>query len=254
MMFPMPASSKEIGEVKKEVRSTFDFISYDYDKLRGRIWEDLADFTSESLFLPKPSRDSLIVDLASGNARHAIYFTEKNEIRSVAIDFSTQLLSLAKKRVNSSNMRHMVALINADVTEIPLREESASDVLFVAAVHHLPTATERLKSMQETRRILFHGGRGVVTVWRKWQRRFARYFLGRHLRHLLGGKVDEDLGDIYIPWKSGHGATSVSRFYHLFSKRELEKLMSKSGFRIIKISKSSKKAGEGSFFTSIEKK
>jgi ubiquinone/menaquinone biosynthesis C-methylase UbiE len=254
MIFPMPPSFKETGEVKREVRSTFDFISYDYDKLRGRIWEDLADFTTESLFLPKPSRDSLVVDLAGGNARHAIYFTEKNEVRSVAIDFSTQLLSLAKKRVDSSNMRHMVALIDADVSEIPIRQESANDVLFIAAIHHLPTATERLKSMQETRRILVHGGRGVVTVWRKWQRRFVRYFVGRYLRHPLGGKATEDLGDIHIPWKSGHGATSVSRFYHLFSKRELKKLLSKSGFRIIKISKSSKKAGEGAFFASIEKK
>jgi len=249
----MPASPKEIGEVKKEVRSTFDFISYDYDKLRGRIWEDLASFTTEYLFLPKPSRDSLIVDLAGGNARHAIYFTEKNEVRSVAIDFSTQLLSLAKKRVESSNMRHMVALIDADVSEIPIRQESANDVLFIAAIHHLPTATERLKSLEETGRILVHGGRGVVTVWRKWQRRFACYFVGTHLRHPLGGNAT-DLGDIYIPWKSGHGATSVSRFYHLFSKRELRKLLSKSGFRIIKISKSSKKAGEGAFFASIEKK
>lgn len=250
----MPATSRKTIEIKREVRSTFDFISYDYDKLRSRIWEDLTEFTTESLFSPEPSRDNLILDLACGNARHAIYFTEKNHIRSVAIDFSTALLNLAKKRIKSSNLERMVALINGDASEIPLRQKSVSDVLYIAAIHHLPTASGRLKSMQEISRILTARGRAVVTVWRKWQRRFASHFIKKHLRHPLGGKAKGELGDIYIPWKSGHGTTSVSRFYHLFSRRELRKLLSKGGFKIIKISKSSKKAGEGSFFAYIEKK
>jgi ubiquinone/menaquinone biosynthesis C-methylase UbiE len=254
MRVSMPATSRKTIEIKREVRSTFDFISYDYDKLRSRIWEDLTEFTTESLFSPVPSRDNLILDLACGNARHAIYFTEKNQIRSVAIDFSAQLLNLAKKRLKSSNLERMVALINGDASYIPLRQGSVNNVLYIAAIHHLPTASDRLKSMREISRILGYRGRAVVTVWRKWQRRFAPYFIRRHLRHPLGGRADEDLGDIYIPWKSGHGATSVSRFYHLFSKRELKKLSSKVGFRIIKISKSSKKAGEGSLFASVEKK
>jgi ubiquinone/menaquinone biosynthesis C-methylase UbiE len=250
----MPTPSRKISEVKREVRSTFDFISSDYDKLRGRIWEDLTEFTTESLFSPRPNRNSLILDLACGNARHAIYFVEKNQIRSVAIDFSAQLLRLAKKRVKASNLGRMVALINGDASEIPLRQKSVNNVLYIAAIHHLPTASERLKSMQEISRILDYQGRAVVTVWRKWQRRFASHYIKTHLRHPLGGRAEEDLGDIHIPWKSSHGATSVSRFYHLFSNRELKKLLSKSGFKIIKISKSSKKAGEGSFFASIEKK
>ena len=250
----MPTPSRKIREIKREVRSTFDFISYDYDKLRGRIWEDLTEFTTESLFWPRPNRNSLILDLACGNARHAIYFAEKNQIRSVAIDFSAQLLGLAKKRVNSSNLGRTVALINGDASEIPLRQKSVNNVLYIAAIHHLPTASERLKSMQEISRILDRKGRAVVTVWRKWQRRFAPHFIKTHLRHPFGGRAEEDLGDIYIPWKSSHGATSVSRFYHLFSNRELKKLLTSGGFKIIQISKSSKKAGEGSFFASIGKK
>lgn len=245
---------KHSSTVKREVRSTFDFISYDYDKLRSRIWEDLTEFTTESLFTPNPSKDNLILDLACGNARHAIYFSEKHQLRSIAIDFSAQLLTLAKDRVTLSKMGRMVALINGDASNIPLRNHTINDVLYIAAIHHLPTASERLKSMQEISRILTVRGRAVVTVWRKWQRRFASYFIKRHLRHPLGGRSNGWIGDKYIPWKSGHGATSVSRFYHLFSKRELKRLLTKAGFKIVRISKSSKKAGEGGFFASIEKK
>jgi ubiquinone/menaquinone biosynthesis C-methylase UbiE len=250
----MPSDSIGSSEVKREVRSTFDFISSDYDKLRSRIWEDLADFTTASLFSGKPSRDNLVMDLACGNARHAIYFTKKYQLRSIAIDFSAQLLKLARNRVKSSKLECVVALIDGDASNIPLRDGSVKDVLYIAAIHHLPTASDRLKSMEEISRILSVRGRAVVTVWRKWQRRFASHFIKKHLRHPLGGEAEGELGDIYIPWKSGHGATSVSRFYHLFSGRELRKLLSKGGFKIIRISKSSKKAGEGSFFASIEKK
>ena len=250
----MLATSSRSSEVKREVRSTFDFISYDYDKLRSRIWEDLTEFTTESIFSPKPTRDNLVLDLACGNARHAIYLTEKYQLRSIAIDFSAQLLKLARKRVKSSKLEYMVALINGDSSNLPLRNGSIKDVLYVAAIHHLPTVSERLKSIEEISRILSVRGRAVLTVWRKWQRRFASHFIKKHLRHPLGGNVEGELGDIYIPWKSGHGTTSVSRFYHLFSRRELRKLLSKGGFKIIKISKSSRKAGEGSFFASIEKK
>jgi tRNA (uracil-5-)-methyltransferase TRM9 len=245
---------KDSSTVKREVRSTFDFISYDYDKLRSRIWEDLTEFTTESLFTPNPSKDNLILDLACGNARHAIYFSEKCQMRSIAIDFSAQLLTLAKDRVSISNMERMVALINGDASNIPLRNRSVKVVLYIAAIHHLPTASERLRSMEEISRILSVRGRAVVTVWRKWQRRFASHFIKKRLRHPLGSKVEGELGDIYIPWKSGQGEASVSRFYHLFGKRELKRLVSRAGFKILKISKSSKKAGEGSFFASIEKK
>jgi ubiquinone/menaquinone biosynthesis C-methylase UbiE len=250
----MTYRSSKTSEVKREVRSTFDFISYDYDKLRSRIWEDLSEFTAESLFSPKPSRDHLVLDLACGNARHAIYFTQKHQLRSVAIDFSSQLLRLAKNRVKSSRLECMVALINGDASNIPLRNRSINDVLYIAAIHHLPTASDRLRSMQEISRILSVRGRAVLTVWRKWQRRFASHFIKKHLRHPLGGKAEGELGDIYIPWKSGHGTTSVSRFYHLFSNRELRKLVSRAGFKVLRISKSSQKAGEGSLFASIERK
>ncbi|WXG42510.1 MAG: class I SAM-dependent methyltransferase [Promethearchaeati archaeon SRVP18_Atabeyarchaeia-1] len=249
----MPVNSSRESEIKREVRSTFDFISDDYDKLRSRIWEDLTEFTEEHLFSPELNKDDVVLDLACGNARHAIYIAGKHQLRCVAIDFSLQLLRHARYRVNTSRLERMVAVINGDASNIPLRTESVNGVLYVAAIHHLPTGSERLKSMREVSRIINDRGRAVVTVWRKWQRRFGLHFLRRHLRHPLGDKAHGELGDIQIPWRSGHGATSISRFYHLFSKRELGKLLSESGLKAVRISKSSKKAGEGSFFASVEK-
>jgi ubiquinone/menaquinone biosynthesis C-methylase UbiE len=250
----MPTISNKSSEVRREIRSTFDFISADYDKLRGRVWEDLTEFTVESLFSPKPRRDSLVLDLACGNARHAIYFAERYRVKSIAIDFSNQLLKLARVRVGSSKLERTVALINGEASNVPLRNQSVDNVLYIAAIHHLPTAEERLKSMKEISRILLAKRRAVVTVWRKWQRRFTLHFVMKYLRHPCGEGGGGELGDIYIPWKSGHGTASVFRFYHLFSERELRKLVSQAGFKMLRISKSSKKAGEGSFFVSIEKK
>jgi ubiquinone/menaquinone biosynthesis C-methylase UbiE len=250
----MPTSSIKTSEIKREVRSTFDFISSDYDKLRGRIWEDLIEFTTDSLYLPKRKRDERILDLACGNARHAIYFAEKYQLRGIAIDFSTQLLKLAERRIKVSKQGRMIALINGDASRIPLRRNSVAVTLYIAAIHHLPTNAERLESLREVSRTLVKQGRAVVTVWRRWQRKFASHFLKERLKRLVGRGSGGEFGDTYIPWGSDHGASSVLRFYHLFSKGESKKLVSKAGFRLIRISKSSKKAGEAGFFICIEKK
>nr|MDO8097939.1 methyltransferase domain-containing protein [Candidatus Njordarchaeota archaeon] len=250
----MPVNSSNSSAVKREIRSTFDFISSDYDKLRSRIWEDLIEFTTESLSPFKLSRDDLILDLACGNARHAIYFAEKYRLRGIAIDFSTQLLKLADKRIEAFKQEHMIALINSDASRIPLRRHSVDAALYIAAIHHLPTTTERLESLREISRTLIKRGRAVVTVWRRWQKRFTLHFLKERLKRSVGCGSKGEFGDIYIPWGTDHGASLVLRFYHLFSKRESKKLVSKAGFRLIRISKSSKKAGEAGFFICIEKK
>jgi len=250
----MAISSSKASEVKREVRSTFDFISSDYDKLRSRIWEDLIEFITDSLYLPKRKKNGQILDLACGNARHAIYFAEKCNLRGVAIDFSIQLLKLANKRIKASKQEHMIGLINSDASRIPLRYQSVDAALYIAAIHHLPTTAERLESLREISRTLIKRGRAVLTVWRRWQKRFASHFLKERLKRSVGRGSEGEFGDIYIPWGSDHGASSVLRFYHLFSKGESKKLIFKAGFRLIRISKSSKKAGEASFFICIEKK
>jgi tRNA (uracil-5-)-methyltransferase TRM9 len=250
----MASTSSRVSEVKREVRSTFDFISSDYDNLRSRIWEDLIEFTTDSLCLPKRKRDEKILDLACGNARHAIYFAEKYQLRGIALDFSTQLLRLASRRIRTSKQDHMVALINGDASRIPLRRHSVDATLYIAAIHHLPTNAERLESLLEISRTLVNHGRAVVTVWRRWQRKFASHFLKERLKRLVGRGSGGEFGDIYIPWGSNHGVSSVLRFYHLFSKGESKKLVSKARFRLMRISKSSKKAGEAGFFICVEKK
>lgn len=250
----MPASPNKSSVVKREVRSTFDFISSDYDSLRGRVWEDLAEFARETLFSPRPCEGEVILDLACGNARHATYFSENYRVRGIAIDFSMGLLKLAKRRIRASKMEHMVALINGDASRIPLRNRSIYAALYIAAIHHLPTTAERVASLREISRVLVHDGRSVVTFWRKWQRRFISHFLKERLGRLIGRSHEGEFGDIHIPWRSDHGATSALRFYHLFSKRETERLLSEAGFKLIRISKSSKKAVEGSFFICVQKK
>jgi ubiquinone/menaquinone biosynthesis C-methylase UbiE len=158
------------------------------------------------------------------------------------------------RKIKASKAEHMVALINGDASRIPLRNCSVDATLYIAAIHHLPTTSERVASLREISRTLIRNGRAVVTVWRKWQRRFASHFIKDRLSRVLRHGSKGEFGDIHIPWGSDHGATSAFRFYHLFSKRESERLISKAGFELIRITKSSKKAVEGSFFICIEKK
>jgi SAM-dependent methyltransferase len=63
-------------------------------------------------------------------------------------------------------------------------------------------------------RVLRPGGEAFITVWNRWQPRF--WFKPKNTR---------------VPWRSG--ATTLYRYYYLFSYGELEKTARQAGFEIL---------------------
>jgi SAM-dependent methyltransferase len=88
-------------------------------------------------------------------------------------------------------------------------------ILHTASLHHLETGEERIKSLQESYRVLKHSGLMLLTVWNNLQPRF-----------LFSKK------DIFIPWKIK--SIQYHRFYHLFDYFELRRLIEKTDFKIIR--------------------
>ena len=79
----------------------------------------------------------------------------------------------------------------------------------------------------EVKRILKPGGRALVSAWAQEQEKF-REELKKHVSEGL------EYGDIFLPWKMKDGR-EFKRFYHLFSKEEIEDLISKSGLEVVSI-------------------
>jgi len=131
------------------------------------------------------------------------------------VDFSVKMLKFARKYSEKFNFTANLAV--ADVRCLPYSDETFDWAISVATYHHVRGKEERKAALNELRRVLKPGGEVFITVWNRWQPRF--WFSRR---------------EVAVPWQT-RGKT-LYRYYHLFSYPELEKLVNRAGFEILKSS------------------
>ena len=131
------------------------------------------------------------------------------------VDFSVKMLKFARKYSEKFNFTANLAV--ADVRCLPYSDETFDWAISVATYHHVRGKEEREAALSELRRVLKPGGEVFITVWNRWQPRF--WFSRR---------------EVAVPWQT-RGKT-LYRYYHLFSYPELEKLVNRAGFEILKSS------------------
>ncbi len=131
------------------------------------------------------------------------------------VDFSTEMLRFARKYAQKFNL--VVNLSLADVGYLPYGDETFDWAISVATYHHMRGKENRQATLNELRRVLKPGGEAFITVWNRWQPRF--WFSSK---------------EVDVPWRT-KGKT-LHRYYYLFSYRELEKLVKKAGFEVLKSS------------------
>ena len=129
------------------------------------------------------------------------------------VDFSTEMLKFARKY--SQKFNFTVNLSQADVGCLPYSDETFDWAISVATYHHLKGEEKKRAALNELWRVLKPGGEAFITVWNRWQPRF--WFKPK---------------EVAVPWRT-KGKT-LYRYYYLFSYPELEKLVNKAGFEILK--------------------
>ena len=206
-------------EIKRGVRRTFEDISEHFSRTR------LAPWTEVRGYVDRLGGGETAVDLGCGNARHAALLTRKYG-RVLALDFARNLL-LESANVGGDHAR--LKLVQADITALPIRSRSADTILHVAALHHLPTKEERIKSLKEVKRILKPGGEALISVWSVTDRRFQD---PGAMRTLIGNDYD-----IMIPWKSNIGNNELKgeRYYHIFTEEDFREHLGEAGIPADKV-------------------
>jgi len=129
------------------------------------------------------------------------------------IDFSSQMLRFAQRY--SQKFDFTVNLLVADVGHFPFADEVFDWAISVATYHHIRGKAEKQTALNELRRVLKPGGEAFITVWNRWQPRF--WFSGK---------------EVAVPWRTRD--KTLYRYYHLFSYPELEKLVKRAGFKVLK--------------------
>lgn len=203
---------------KGRTAEVFDRIAEHFDLTRKSPWKEVVQYIE--------SMESLNIgaDIGCGNGRHIPYLCEKAR-KVLAVDFSTEMLSVARRNIDQRGLIEKVFFLLGDSATLPLKEGVLDGFIYIAALHHLPSEEERAESLRFLRRCLRGGAKGLISVWALDQPRFQPL-----------AETAKD-GNILVPWTMPDGRT-YHRFYHLFQEDEFRSSIERSGFTIEKLYRS----------------
>jgi ubiquinone/menaquinone biosynthesis C-methylase UbiE len=198
--------------MKQDQQPVWDAIAKQWFHFRQRPFRDVEKWLDElTRKTTKVERKQKVLGVGCGNCRNLLPFA-KAGFDCYGIDFSKKMLKYARLFCKKHNIK--VKLKQADATKLPFKNNMFDYVLCIAVLHHLKRQQQK-KALQEIRRVLKPKGLALITVWNKWHKRF--WFKPKQL---------------YIIWHIA--GKPYYRYYYLFNFFELNTLLKKNGFKIIK--------------------
>jgi ubiquinone/menaquinone biosynthesis C-methylase UbiE len=179
--------------------AVYDKIASHFDKTRYSIWNCVRKF------LDTIPINSFVADIGTGNGKNTRY---RDDIIIIGNDISSNLVKIAQDKNTSNN-----DFLLANGINIPYRNNTFDAAISIAVLHHIDNEKERIKFISEILRIVKNNGRILITVWAAEQEIKPKWI---HTKD----------NDYIIPWHLKDG-TIENRYYHLFSKDEIEYLLNK---------------------------
>ncbi|MBN2603860.1 MAG: class I SAM-dependent methyltransferase [Candidatus Thermoplasmatota archaeon] len=206
-------------DFSKKSQTTWDTIAQSFDTTRKKPWKQCVEFIN------KCAKSDTIVDIGCGNGRHLL-LCAANCKKAIGIDISNELLKIVKNKVLENKIDN-VFLLQSDLVNLSIKDKSVDSVLFIASLHNVKERKNRVKALREVRRILKKDGRGLISVWSRWQDKYRKMFFKKWFTSF--GK--NEFGDIDIFWRQN--GLNIPRYYHLYSKREFKNDIIEAGLSII---------------------
>ena len=222
------------------VKQNYEDIADDFSNTRNYIWPELKKIITVK-------NNDEVLDLGCGNGRLTELFLNKN-INYTGIEQSHKLIKIAqakypqtkftphlyKKYSNSpaKNKNKGAGFIQGDILKLEkIIKQKFNLILFVAVLQHIPTNELRLKLLKQIKNILEPNGKIIISNWDLHKnKKYKKLILKNNIKKLFGFN-SMDFNDIIF---KGFNKDS-QRYYHAFTKKELNKLLNKAGFNIEKL-------------------
>ncbi|SFB74634.1 Ubiquinone/menaquinone biosynthesis C-methylase UbiE [Halobiforma haloterrestris] len=210
------SKSTEPGEQDRAaVRDTYDRIASHFASTREYPWPEVEAFVDDHGGLEAPG---VGLDLGCGNCRHAELLAGVPDLETVVgVDASRCLLETGRERAGERGFD--VELCQGDASTLPLAADAVELAVYVATLHHLPTASVRRESLDELARVLSPNGRALVSAWSTAHDRFDADGTGEGF-------------DTTVEWTLPGGET-VDRFYHIYAPEEFERQLERSDLEVV---------------------
>ncbi|CAG4985011.1 unnamed protein product [Colias eurytheme] len=232
--------SKEIDDVvashleELHVHQVYEQIAGHFSTTRHKPWPKVQEFMMNT------PPGSIVLDLGAGNGKNIL---NRDDIIQIACERSAGLLAECAAHTASVCGAQCVRL---DVLCAPLVDACADVALCIAVVHHFCSEARRKQAISTIARLLRPGGRALITVWAKDQKK-SNYIVptkensDTNVVTTVGGlnlpvhenRTQFQHNDLLVPWKlrqvnnkklSNEANTTFLRYYHVFERGELDKL------------------------------
>lgn len=183
------------------VVNSYNNIAQHFNQTRINHWESVKNFVNS---LPTSSK---LLDAGCGNGKN---MEIRSDLDITGCDSCENLVKIChEKNLN---------VILADIRKIPFNDNTFDNIICIAVLHHLATFEDRLNSLNEMIRLLKPNGQLLFQVWAIEQKLNKNKFIKIN-------EDDPDNTDYFVTWKNNNEITK--RYYHLFSEKELDHLVSK---------------------------
>lgn len=205
----------------EETKKNYNLTAESYTRTRAFIPEDIK------LLAEYVQKADKILD--SGCASGRLYGVLENKgVDYFGIDFSERLIEIAKKKYPNVNFQVENTL------NLPFPRDFFDKIYSISVIHNIPSRDFQLQYLKESKRVLRPGGLLILRVWDFWKRKiFIPLFLKYALLKLFG-KSKLDSRDVFLPWKDSAGKVLAQRYFHAFTKKEIENMVKEAGFTIEK--------------------
>lgn len=203
--------------ILQKTQADYDAIAADFSATRAFPWYEMKDLVEQYV-----KTGERVLDAGCGNGR--LYELVKDKkVYYEGIDGSAGLIAHAKKLHGD----HFTQKNLVELADYP--EGSFSIVFCIATFQHIPGIEYRKQVLQNFYDILVPGGKLIMINWNiLGQDKFSEYL---SKKTQFSDKLDK--GDIFFPWRS-NPAKTIWRYYHGFSKDELESLLVSTNFSVTK--------------------
>jgi SAM-dependent methyltransferase len=172
-----------------------------------------------------------LIDLGCGTGRLLMSLARRGT-RVLGVDLSAEMLAVAREKARQSGVS--VDLLRANVTELDCLAANSFDAAacLFSTLGMVRGAQERRRVVAHAHRLLRPGGRFILHVHNRWFNLWDRDGRRWLLRNTLGSLVGRAaLGDRLMPVHQGIANLTL----HLFTRREVCRLLKGVGFRVIEV-------------------
>tara|TARA_Y100000389_G_scaffold106859_1_gene103815 strand:- start:9865 stop:10482 length:618 start_codon:yes stop_codon:yes gene_type:complete len=170
------------------VKQIYEYIAGEFNVTRAYKWNWITNFINS---FPK---GSLIYDIGCGSGRNMDY----SDYTFIGFDNCQSFIELCRNKG--------LKVYYSEITDIKIRDNSADALICIATFHHLSRHENRIKALQELKRIVKVNGKILLSVWAKEQPKKTRITF-------------DSYGDNMVLWKKKY-----PRYYYIFELEEIKLL------------------------------